>query len=108
MKTGLQSGEEMEAGSFHDGCVPEGEGPCRTGGQGLLDGIASWGAFSLWVGAGWLLMDDRTEDQESGEPHLSVLSYKTPNPLNSISLEPPTSGLMGGGIEGLFDFLTSS
>lgn len=28
--------------------------------------------------------------------------------INSISLEPPTSGLMGGGIEGLFDFLTSS
>lgn len=37
-------------------------------------------------------MDDRTEDQESGEPHLSVLSCKTPNPYKQHLLGAPHFG----------------
>lgn len=84
----------MEAGLFDDGCVSRGEGPCHTGGQGLLDSTASWGAFSWWVGAGRLLMDHRTEDQESGEPRLSVLC-KTPSPYEQHLLGAPHFGARG-------------
>lgn len=55
-----------------------------------------------------MLTDPLMEGRESTEHILQACRTKPQICINSVSLEPPTLGLTGGGPEGLFDFLTSS
>lgn len=98
------TGENTEAGLCREPrrCAPEGAGP--DGGQALAHPKAPWEALS--AGAGRLLTDPPVEDQASAE-HIVQSCAKPQICINSVSLEPPTLGLTGGGTEGLFDFLTS-
>lgn len=88
-------GRKWKQACLKMGMFPKERNLAGQGAKGFRTGRHPGTHFACGVGAKWLLMVHPTEDQESGEPHLSVLSCKPPNLYKQCLLGAPHFGAHG-------------